>query len=342
MILKRKLPIREQARLVRRFATLLSVGISLPEASRLMKKKVFDSIAQNVIKGQSCSDAFSAAAVFDRSIVAMVKIGERSGTLDTALSRAADTLESRDTLSRKIIGALIYPCFIAFVTIGMAGFLIVYIFPKILPLVKSMNIPLPLLTRLLMHISDILIHDSVAIFISFILFISTAKVLWKYSILFRRYIRRIILLLPIVGSISQGQIIINIFRSLGLLLEHGELLPAALISIAKNQVNDDYRKVLYLSAQAITKGDDFALSIFHKKLFPRFVSEFIDIGERTGSIARTCEHIALIFESDVEELIKRVSVVIEPVLMLCMGITVGSIALSIVMPIYEITNHLTK
>ena len=346
-IFQKKLSVAEQARLLRRFSSLLGAGISLLEAIRLMRHPLFDRVGQGIERGEIASSTFAQLRVFDRSVIEIMRIG--------ALYQAAASLESRDAVSRKITGALIYPSFIGCATLGIACFLIVYIFPKIIPLVVSMGIPLPIMTRVLMMVSRVLIQYWPAIILMVTCSGVMSVLLWKYSSAFSLLCRRLILSLPIIGGMIRSRIIVDIFRPLGLLLEHGELLPSALVSVSKSLSNADYKALLFTTSILINNGDSFAVSIAStstrdgkrimsllKNLIPHTVIDFIKIGERTGGLASACNHIATIYEAEVEELVKRMSVLVEPALMLGMGITAGAIALSIVMPIYEITNHLTK
>jgi type IV pilus assembly protein PilC len=347
---KRKLSIAEQARIARRLSTLLGAGIPLIESARLIKSParvsvLFSIIVRQISQGQTCSTAFEAMGAFDQSLVEMIRIGEQSGTLAGAFARAAAFLDSRDNLSKKITGAMIYPAFIACATLGIAIFLVVFIFPKIIPLITGMNIPLPFLTRLLMVVSDLLVRRWLIIVSGIFIGVVVAKILWKYSRLQRRLIRRLLFSVPIIGVIFRGKMMVEIFRPLGLLIEHGELVPRALVSVGKSlhTKNEEYSRAIFAAARAVVDGENLAAALISKrsKLFPSIVTEFLEIGERTGSMAGACGHIATLYEAEVEESIKRITQIIEPTLMLGMGLTVGSIALSIVMPIYSITSHLT-
>lgn len=346
----RKLSIAEQGRITRRLSTLLSAGIPLLEAVRLIQKPaaVWKIIVAKISEGRTCSEAFKASAAFDQSLIEMIRIGEQSGTLADAFIRAAIFLENRDNLSKKITGAMIYPAFIACATLGIAVFLVVVIFPKIIPLIAGMNIPLPFLTRMLIVVSGVLTGYWFVIIVGILVGIIMARLLWKYFGCIRRLIRRFVFIIPIMGAIFRGRMMVEIFRPLGLLLEHGELVPRALISVGKSLRNEQYADILFSAARIVTDGENLAVAltspsrIFSSGFFPSIVGEFLEIGERTGTVAMTCGHIAAMYEAEVEESIKRITQVIEPVLMLGMGLTVGSIALSIVMPIYSITSHLTQ
>jgi type IV pilus assembly protein PilC len=359
--LHRKLSIAEQGRIARRLSTLLGAGISVIEAARLIHQpsSVFSVIVEDISKGRMCSEAFQETGAFDQSLVEMIRIGEQSGTLGQAFARAAAFLESRDNLSKKITGAMVYPAFIACATLGIAIFLVVFIFPKIIPLITGMNIPLPFLTRALMIVSDVLTRYWMMIAVGAFVGALAAKVLWKYSAFVRRFFRRILLFVPIIGTIYRGRMMVEIFRPLGLLLDHGELVPKALVSVGKSlrNRNEEYSGAIFFAARAVVDGENMTIALRRSQshirsytifyflspvLFPSIVIEFLEIGERTGSVAGSCGHIATIYEAEVDESIKRITQIIEPVLMLGMGLTVGAIALSIVMPIYSITSHLTQ
>jgi len=342
--------IGEQIRIARRIGTLLGVGMSISEALLFIekslsgkKKQIMSYMIGEILHGRLCSDICAEVKAFDKSLVHMITIGEKSGSIETAFTQAATLLEKRQALSRKIYGALVYPGFIACATAGIALFLVVYIFPKIIPLIVSMNIPLPFLTRLLIFVSRTIIYHWLIIIIGLILVAVCIFLIWKYLRLFRRAIRIIFMSVPFAGPITRSKILIQIFKPLGLLLAHGEHIPEALISVAGIIVNDEYSDSLRAGATHVTKGESFSAYISDQShLFPQLVSDFLETGEKTGGIATACEHIAALYESEVEESIKSISSIIEPVLMLGMGCVVGGIALSIVMPIYEITGNLSK
>lgn len=347
---KIKFSINEQIRLARRVAALLGSGMGIAESLSFIerslsgnRKNAMTGIIEEVSHGRPCSEILSATDSFDRSLVHMIAIGEKSGSLETAFAQAAQLLEKRQTLSRKIYGALIYPGFIACATAGISLFLVVYIFPKIIPLITSMNIPLPFLTRMLIIISHALIYHwfvfmCTAVSTGFCLF-----ALWKYVGLARRASGILFMALPFIGMIVRSKILIQIFKPLGLLLAHGEHIPEALISVAGIIGNAEYAETLRAGAVQVTRGESFAGYVSGQQhLFPQLVIDFLETGERTGGIAVACEHIANLYETEVDESVKQISTVIEPALMLGMGVVVGGIALSIVMPIYEITSYLSK
>lgn len=341
--------IRHQAFFARRLATLLGAGISLPEAFSFIakssrKKKnmhaTYHWIIEKIKSGQTASDALSASKIFHKSLVHLVEVGESSGSISEALNQAALMLERRDGLTKKIIGIMIYPVFIGCATLGIAGFLVMYIFPKIVPLVTGMNIQIPLLTQGLMIVSALLIRHWPIVFGGGAGTALLVFIIWKLSSVVRESIRRIVFLVPIVGSIFKGYILIEIFSSLSLLLEHGELLPISLESIRDGTSYTEYEKLFTRAIEVVNKGAKLSDAFAGQRLVPELAADLIETGERTGGVAAACAHIARIYESEVEDLIQRISRIIEPVLMLCMGGVVGSIALSIVLPIYEITNHL--
>ncbi|MEI6057793.1 MAG: type II secretion system F family protein [bacterium] len=354
----KKLNARAQARFARRCATFLGGGISLPDTLGFIARSIPDKNKLHQIyivmigavnTGQSFSTALAASQLFDSAFVHLVRIGESSGSLEEALIQIAATLERRDELSKKLTSVMIYPAFISAATLGIALFLILYIFPKIIPLVTSMGIPLPLLTRILLSIQAALTHHWLMIMLCCAGAISLLTLFWKMSARFREYIRAILFLLPIVGRMLRAMAVISIFKPLGLLLDRGEVLPVALSSVRDGLPYSEFKRIVDNSIFLVTRGGKLSEAftsmrhiVFRRTIFDSIIIDLLETGERTGSVAHACENIARIYESELDETIDRISRVIEPLLMLGMGGVVGSIALSIIMPIYEITNHLSR
>ena len=354
----KQLPIKEQARFAHRMHLLLKAGISITEAlpmiartKRGRAKKIYDELDTLVAAGTPCGEACKKVAhgkAFDTSFISMIAVGESSGSLEEAFRQSATLLEKREALKKKLVGVMIYPSFIACSTLGIALFLVIYIFPKIIPLIVSMNIPLPLLTQVIMAMSDAFIHHWLLIVAGCVGAVAVWIVSWKVFSWFRALCQKIALRLPIIGTLLRYRVVVSIFRTLSLMLGAGEVLPKSLLIAGTSVSWPEYQHRLEYIHKKVVEGVPIARLVSveshpsHRVLFPQPITDLIDIGDRTGSLVETCEHIATFFEGEVDDAIKNISQLIEPILMLGMGLVVGSIALSIVMPIYEITNHLSK
>src|ERR1035437_286029 len=344
---RKQVPTFTQSQFAARLSVFLKAGIPLVESLHLVKIIDCKEIIERISAGQTCSGALYSCYKVNPLLFQMIHIGERSGTLAQALEQASRLLQKNLDQKKKIVGAFIYPGFIAIATLGIAGFLVLYIFPKIIPLLLSVNIPLPLLTRVVMFVSDSVLHHWILLSAVFVTLLAVFVVAWKRFNFLQKVALDTVLRIPFIGSIFRGSIIAELFGPLHILLANGESLPNSLALIGDLTSHSFYSKILSDATVQVNNGG--SLSDFFQKIsqtksryIPKLISEMTLMGEKTGGIANACEHIVTIFSSEVDESLARLSQLIEPILMLCMGLIVGSIALSIILPIYEITNHLTK
>ncbi len=342
---------KDQMIFSQRLSILISSGISLGEALRIITKmekspkkvKIQNHILESVEKGYSLSKSILSSKIkFDSTLLMMIKNGESSGTLSLSLKQAASTLERGIELKKKIISTLIYPMFIALATAGMALFLVLFIFPKIIPLLTSMNVSLPFLTKLVQKGYRFLIEYGIVTCVITFILIFCLFILYKKVLRVRKLFQFVIFKIPLIG-ITLKKIVISIyFRSAGMLLSHGQSLVSILDEAGKSKAYEVYKMFWEEGSREVSRG--VSLSEYIKKyphLFPSLVPDMISIGERTGKTNDMFIQISKIYEEEIDHSIKQFSTFIEPVLMILMGILVGSIALSIILPIYEITNHLS-
>jgi type IV pilus assembly protein PilC len=304
-------------------------------------------VIEEVSSGQTFASALNKHFRMNDFLLTMVHVGEQSGSLGQSLHQAALILQGNDERKKKIIGAFVYPGFIALATLGISSFLVIYIFPKIIPLITSMKIELPLLTKIVMHISDTVRHDWYILFpgatLTFLLF----YIVWIRTLFLKKFCFSILFSTPLLGKIFCSSAWVILLHPISALLGRGESLPLSL-SCAGEISKYNFYTILFTEASEYVKtggslSDYFEIkSKLYPKYIPPLVIELLLMGEKTAGIKEACDHLIDIFKAEVEESIARLSQSIEPILMICMGCIVGSIALSIILPIYEITNHLTK
>ncbi|OGM96957.1 hypothetical protein A2532_01375 [Candidatus Wolfebacteria bacterium RIFOXYD2_FULL_48_11] len=222
----------------------------------------------------------------------------------------------------------------------MVGGLIFFILPKILPIFKSLKVTLPFTTRALMAVSDALRSHTILIGILLIAFIALMFVLRRIPA--TRYIlHRVLLSLPIFGNISIGFNMANMTRILGMLLKSGEKIVQAISITADASSNMVYRKALQEAVVEIQKGKTlYAYFEEHERLFPPTVGRMIEVGEKTGNLDNNLAYLAEFYENEVDEVTKNLSGILEPLLLVVMGVAVGFVALAIITPIYGITQGL--
>lgn len=341
---------KSQIQFVHRLVVLLESGISLTEALDLIiqqekQKKNLDllkNIRLDVEKGIPLSKSIMQLHIkFDKNILSMMSFGESSGIFSSSLRQALHTHEKGNKIYKKLIGALVYPAFIAVATFGMTLFLVLYIFPKIIPLFSSMNISLPFLTRAVRALYEFLSHYGLILVGLLILGATFFIFCYKRFKKVRYQTQNGILKIPLLGELQKKYYIATSCRSIGTLLECGQVLPLTLSQVESATGNIVYGKVWNEIKLRVNEGHLFSGALReHLKLFPALVPDILAIGERTGTLATTCLHVSRIYEEELDDFVKQLGTVIEPMLMIAMGLIVGSVALSIILPIYEITNHL--
>ncbi|MBI4160696.1 MAG: type II secretion system F family protein [Candidatus Yanofskybacteria bacterium] len=343
------LTIKEKVLFATRLAFLIRSGTPIIEALRVLRKqatsssksKVLDQVIADVSNGQFLSSSLAKFEhIFDDFAVNLIKIGEESGTLDENLAYLAEEMKKKQALRRKVVGAMVYPVFIVIATLGMAALLTIYIFPKILPIFASLSAKLPVTTRILIWTSDFLKANGLYLVAGFAGIIILIPVLLQMPKV-RFFAHRMVLKVPLVGSISKNYHLANLCRTLSILLKSDIRIVRAFAIAAETSSSLVYKKELHKISESVTRGDRITAHMDkNPRLFPNIMTHTIDIGEATGKLDETLMFLSEMYETDVEELTKNLSTVLEPALMIFMGIIVGFIAISIITPIYEITQYL--
>jgi type II secretory pathway component PulF len=342
---------KEQMFFIKRLAFLIRADIPVVESLFLMveqtkhtyKKHIITSVMNDVASGQFLSHSLAKWHIVSEYTINIIYFGESNGSLGDNLEYAALELQKKDALRKKIIGACVYPLVVICATVGITIFLMMYLFPKIIPVFKSLHMTLPLSTRIMMWMSETIRHDGTSIGILLCIYIIVYTLLWKKYTLVRTYTTRILFSIPLFGKILQYYELSNMTRTCGLLLKSGLTESDALPIVEKTTRNIIYRNQIAHMSTCINRGEP--LSVYLKTqpaLFPHVLTQIISVGERSGNLPQSLLYISELYETEVDNFTKNISSVIEPLLMVTMGIIVGFIAISIITPIYAITQNLHK
>jgi type II secretory pathway component PulF len=261
--------------------------------------------------------------------------------LPANLAYLAEELKKKQLLKSKVVSAFVYPALITIATLGITAFLMLFLFPKITPIFTSLHADLPLSTKIVMASSVALQEWGIyfivgAVGVSFLL-----SLLLQKNFNARLWFNRLCLKLPIVGTVIVYYNCSNISRTLGLLLKSGVTLTNALITSAKATPNLVYKNELIILSHVVERGD--LMSLYLKKqpaYFPEVLCHMVAVGEKSGTLSNTLLYLAENYDNEVDEFTKNISTLVEPVLMIFMGILIGFIAISIITPIYGITQNL--
>ena len=344
-----RFPVREQIIFSKRLAMILRSGVAMREGLLMLdvggsrsSTYILSHVIEDVSRGTSLADALAAfEPLVGAFTINIIKVGETSGTLSGNLAYLAEELKKKDALRKKVLGALVYPAIIVIATVGISLVLTVYIFPKISPIFQGFKHQLPLSTRILIALSSFLIHYGIWFLAALIGFGVVLTFLMKIPRM-RHATDHIILMLPIFGMLSRSYNLANFSRTMSLLLNGDVRIVPALEIISKSTANSVYRDDLKRIAAAVRCGKKLSEYLRkHSDHFPHLCTQMIAVGEETGDLAGSLMYVSDMYEEDINELTKNLATLIEPVLMIVMGIIVGFIAISIITPIYGITQDLT-
>ncbi len=335
-----------------RLSLLLQSGISIADSINIIMKidsgtkrtKFYNLIITDINKGIPLSKSIQINNIkFNTLLIQLIQNGEASGTLHNSLKQASEFLKKKSELKEKIISSLIYPAFIVFFTLIMTLFLILFIFPKILPLLNSLKIQLPLITRFIQSLYLISIKYGIYIIIIMLLMIFLTHFIFKKNKKIRIKTYKTLINLPIVGNYFKMYFTINLCHTGEIFLNSGNsVIDLIKINYEYNK-NDLYAESYLEVNKQLSKGISLwnALSI-QNNIFPQLLIHMCGIGEKTGNLPNMFSNCAKVFDYEIDNILKKFTSLIEPTLMVTMGLIVGGVALSIILPIYEITNNLSK
>jgi type IV pilus assembly protein PilC len=341
--------LREKILFTHNLAGMVSAGLTLYRALEVEKKQnknpamavVFDSLLATINQGGTLSDGLAKhPKVFSTLFVSMVKAGEESGNLSGTLKDIGTSLEKSYDLSRKVKGALMYPSVIVSAIIIIGVLMLVFVVPTLTKIFKDLGSELPATTKFVIALSDgaaahpILLVALLALFFGGITFFFRSPRFAKAS-------DKIILLLPVIGTISKKVNTARAARTLSSLLAAGVEMTRAIAITTDVLQNSYYKKVMARAGEAVQKGATLS-SVFKEetKLFPVMMGEMMAVGEETGALTQMLGDVANFYEEEVDAQTKNLSTIIEPMLMVLIGGAVGFFAISMISPMYSLLNNL--
>ncbi len=344
-----RVSIREQIILTKNLSGMLKAGLSLSRAlsvlERQTKNTTFHEILLSLSSDINSGETFSSGLakfpnVFSKLFVSMAKAGEESGNLSGALSDIRTNLEKSYSLTRKIHGALIYPGVIlsAMIIIGILMF--AFVVPTLAATFKELGVVLPLSTRVIVWLGNFFSNHLI------ITFIAMAGIFFGlYSIMrakfMTKYIDYLTLKLPVIGNISKELNTARTARTMSSLLLAGVPIIRA-IEITEDVVQNIYfQRVLREARDAVEHGAPFS-KVFqtNANFYPLIMSEMVSVGEETGKLSDMLLQIALFYEEEIENKTKNLSTIIEPALMIIIGVAVGFFAISMISPLYSVLENI--
>lgn len=323
-----------------------SSGISMPDALRLsarsMPRKIrtaLDLAAEGAEGGRSPSAALSSLIRLPGSLVAILRSGEASGSVPRSLASCRQLLEQKDDLVKKTVSAMIYPVVIGFATLGLALGLMRGIMPQIAPLLRGLKGDLPLLTKIVMAASDGLLAYGWAILASLIIGAVASRMTYVRVRTARRMCQLMLRKIPIIGSFYESYHLSIFFSSIAAMTAAGISAHGAYESALASVESIPLRERMESQLALIKAGGGFERIA---RGMPPYVSGLIAAGESSGNLPLSMARIGAMLSKDLGTSLRRLVSLVEPAMMIGMGGLVGSIALSIMLPIYDISRTLQR
>jgi type IV pilus assembly protein PilC len=328
----------------RNLGVMIAAGLSIVKALEILShqtknnkfKKIIIALKDSVQKGNPLSEAMkNYPEVFSSLFTAMVRVGEESGQLSQSLKLVGEQLERDHTLTKRIKGALIYPSIIVIAMLLVGVFMLIYVVPTLVSTFKELNMDLPISTRIVIFVSDLLVSHTIIVFAVLLLAAFFAVGFFRTE-RGKRIVSSILLRLPVFSTIVKKINSARTSRTLASLVSAGVNVLEAL-SITKDVLqNYRYKKVLEEARNIVQKGQPIS-EAFKKadNLYPILVGEMMSVGEETGKLSEMLIRLADFFEEEVNTATKDMTTVIEPVLMIFVGLVVGFFAVSMINPMYS-------
>ena len=340
----KKVTLKELLLFTRQLYTLIKSGLPLTsslEALQVQEKnpyfrEVIGGIRKEIEKGSTLAEAMGKYPnVFSSFYVNLIAAGEEGGFLELSLEKLYTQMEKIEAIRAKIKSALIYPTIIVVVAVGVVALLLGYVIPVFEKLFASFGSTLPTPTLIVIKLS----HVVKKVFPFFVLFLAvgivTLRKLYKKGIV-KRPVDLAVLKIPIFGEVIKKAIISRSFYTLATLLESGIPLPRSLEISGNLSGNALFEELFKEAIGAVTKGRTLSSVFFSEPQIPYMASKMVEIGEQTGSLPEMLTKVAQYFDEEVETFVKNISSVIEPFLIIFLGVVIGGIVISMYLPIFKL------
>jgi type IV pilus assembly protein PilC len=329
--------------LTRQLATMIDAGLPLVQCLDILGSqtenkalsKVVNQVRSDVESGATFADALKKhPKVFDNLYVNMVAAGEAGGILDTILQRLAAFMEKFAKIKSQVKSAMIYPAVILFVAVAVVALLLVIVIPMLAAMFADMGQALPLPTRIVIAASNFLkgwggLFSLVAIVGSIV-----GLKQWRKTEKGLTITDGIALKLPVMGSLIQRVAVAKFTRTLGTLMTSGVPILEGLLIVSRTAGNKIVENAVLATRQSVSEGKTLAEPLSKAKVFPPMVTQMIAVGEATGALDNMLNKIADFYDDEVDSAVAALTSLLEPMLMIFLGVTVGFVIVAMYMPIF--------
>ncbi len=326
----------------RQMSTLINAGLPLTQSLRTVGEQLQSQTLQRVVtevvtsveSGVSLSQSFAQfPKVFSNVYVSLVAAGEASGSLDKTMERIANQQEKDAAILSKIRSALIYPIIVLAVIIAVLIFMLTTVLPQVGDLYQSLGQTLPIMTRILLAISNIVQHLWILVLIALVGAVFALRS-YIHTPPGRSMIDSLKLDVPVFGRLYRKMYMARFARTLGTMLESGIPMLEALRIVKEAVSNVHVEAAIEKAMDGVKGGKALSSMLIEQPTFTRLVPQMIKIGEESGAIDSMLDRVATYFEGELDEEVKNLSTTIEPVMMVILGVVVGGVIAAILLPVY--------
>ena len=345
--IKQKLPVQ----LARQLASLLKGGVPLFQALSIIanqldsekEREVVGYLRDQVRGGTALSEALKAyPGIFDRLLVYSVQAGEKAGALPSVLDYQAELLENRAAVRGEIRAAMTYPVIMTFVGAGVLLFLIGYVVPMVMKIFDRMNQKLPFATRMLLDVTNF-VNSYLLILAILAALLVVALVQWvKKSPKGRATWDTFVLKVPLYGQLYQMILISRFAKIMSTLLKSGVHMLQSLVVVSSTIPNTIISSAVSKMAEMVERGADLSIALRQSQAFPGYVADMVTVGESSGNIEEMLDAVSAYYDTRSKQKIAALTAMVEPIIIVIMGMIVAFILVSIMLPLFEMNKILTK
>jgi type IV pilus assembly protein PilC len=335
----------------RQFSTMIDAGVSIVRCLTVLEDQttnarlryIIRDIREQVEEGQTLTASLERhPRVFSDLFVGLVHAGEVGGVLEENLQRLSTFLEKDLELRRKVVGAMIYPIVVVVFALSVVIALVTFVFPRFMQVFKDLEVTdFPKLTTMVMGFSDFLTHKWFWMIGGVIAFLVAWKMFARTKF-GKRILDRVKLKIPMIGKLNHKIVLARFSRTLGTLLDSGVPILQAMETVAGTVANSVVGDAVMEARTRIREGDRIGDPLQKSKLFPPMVVHMITIGEESGSLDDMLGKVADFYESEVDAAIQGLTRIIEPILIIFLGVVVGLVVLSVFMPMVSLITQMQQ
>jgi len=340
---KKRITVKDMGVFTRQFSTMINAGLPMVQCLNILSaqadkphfKKIISTVTSDVEGGSTLAEALAKHPIFTQLYVNMVEAGEAGGILDLILNRLAVYLEKAEALQRKVKSAMTYPTVVAVVAISATVFMLMFIIPTFAKMFSDFGGELPLPTKIVLGVSNFLRGQW------YILLLVVGGAIFAFkrfhaTEMGKEKIDRLALRVPVLGMVIRKAAIARFTRTLGTLISSGVPILAGLDITARTAGNKVVEKAIYATRESISQGETIAEPLRQCGVFPPMVTQMIGVGEQTGALDEMLDKIANFYDSEVDTAVEQLTSIIEPVMIVLMGVLVGGMLIAMYLPMFKL------